>query len=148
MRRTAVTFAVVLLLSSPAASSIAAAQEASDRSAQRSQQPKPAARDGAEAPAERAVVTAHSLQLGARAVAYKATAGTLLIHDDKDKPDASFFYVAYTVDGEPAKRPLTFLYNGGPGSSTIWLHMGSFGPVRVVTSSPEATAPAPYQLVP
>jgi carboxypeptidase C (cathepsin A) len=115
---------------------------------QESQPPKPAARDGAEAPAERAVVTAHSLQLAGHAVAYKATAGTLLIRDDRDKPDASFFYVAYTVDGEPAKRPLTFLYNGGPGSSTIWLHMGSFGPVRVVTSSPEATAPAPYQLVP
>ncbi len=148
MRRTAVNFAVVLLLSSPSASSIAAAQEASDRPAQESKQPKPAARDGAEAPAERAVVTAHSLQLAGHAVAYKATAGTLLIHDDKDKPDASVFYVAYTVDAEPAKRPVTFLYNGGPGSSSIWLHMGSFGPVRVVTSSPEATAPAPYQLVP
>ena len=101
------------------------------------------------APAEKAVTTSHSLQLGGRSIAYKATAGTLTIRDDKGKPDASIFYVAYTADGEDgSRRPVTFLYNGGPGSSSIWLHMGSFAPVRIVTASPEATAPAPYQLVP
>ena len=59
------------------------------------------------------------------------------------------FYVAYTVDtGKPEKRPVTFLYNGGPGSSSMWLHMGSFAPVRIETASPAATAPPPYHLVP
>ncbi|MDR3387411.1 MAG: peptidase S10 [Rudaea sp.] len=102
------------------------------------------------APAEKAVTTSHSVQIGGRSIAYKATAGTLVIRDDKGKPDASVFYVAYTTDGEkdPGRRPVTFLYNGGPGSSSIWLHMGSFGPLRIVTESPQATAPAPYQLVP
>ena len=99
-------------------------------------------------PVEKAIVTTHSAQIGGRSIAYKATAGTLLIRDDKGKPDASVFYVAYTADAEKSTtRPVTFLYNGGPGSASIWLHMGSFAPVRIVTASPEATAPAPYQLV-
>jgi carboxypeptidase C (cathepsin A) len=101
-------------------------------------------------PTEKAVTTSHSMQIGGRNIAYKATAGTLIIRDEKGKPDATMFYVAYTADGEKdaSRRPLTFLYNGGPGSSSIWLHMGSFAPVRIVTESPEATTPAPYQLVP
>lgn len=99
---------------------------------------------------EKAVTTTHNLQLGGRSIAYQATAGTLTIRNDKDKPDASIFYVAYTADGahDSTRRPITFVYNGGPGSSSIWLHLGSFAPVRIVTASPEATAPAPYRLVP
>ena len=63
-------------------------------------------------------------------------------------PEASMFYVAYFKDGaNPSKRPITFLYNGGPGSSSVWLHMGAFGPRRVVTSDHTHTPPAPYQLV-
>jgi carboxypeptidase C (cathepsin A) len=62
--------------------------------------------------------------------------------------EASMFYVAYFKDGEkPSDRPITFLYNGGPGSSTVWLHMGAFGPQRVVTEDHTHTPPAPYQLV-
>jgi carboxypeptidase C (cathepsin A) len=70
-------------------------------------------------------------------------------HDAKKKPpEASMFYVAYFKDGEkPGERPITFLYNGGPGSSTVWLHMGAFGPKRVVTADHTHTPPAPYQLV-
>ena len=105
-------------------------------------------KDKEPAPTEKAVTTSHSAQIGGRSIAYKATAGTLIIRDDKGKPDASVFYVAYTADGEKSTtRPVTFLYNGGPGSASIWLHMGSFAPVRIVTASPDATAPAPYQLV-
>jgi carboxypeptidase C (cathepsin A) len=100
-------------------------------------------------PAETKVETKHDWTAGARPVHYTATAGTLLIRDTDNKPYGSMFYVAYTEDGAAAKsRPVTFLYNGGPGSATIWLHMGSVGPVRVVTDSPNATGPAPYQLVP
>jgi carboxypeptidase C (cathepsin A) len=81
-------------------------------------------------------------------VRYTATVGNLLIRDDQDKANGSIFYVAYTEDGVEAKnRPVTFFYNGGPGAATIWLHMGSFGPVRVITQSPEATGPAPFEWV-
>ncbi|MDE2261893.1 MAG: peptidase S10 [Gammaproteobacteria bacterium] len=66
----------------------------------------------------------------------------------KKSPEASMFYVAYFKDGEkPGDRPITFLYNGGPGSSTVWLHMGAFGPRRVVTADHTHTPPAPYQVV-
>lgn len=106
--------------------------------------------EAAAAPVERAVATQHSVTIAGRSIAYTATAGTLTIRDDKGEPDASVFYVAYTAgDAKGAeRRPVTFLYNGGPGSSSIWLHMGSFAPVRIETSSPNATPPAPYHLVP
>lgn len=100
-------------------------------------------------PPETKQETRHDWTAGSRTVHYTATAGNLLIRDDNDKPNGSIFYVAYTEDGANAKnRPVTFLYNGGPGSATIWLHMGSVGPVRVITASPEATGAAPYQWVP
>ncbi len=99
-------------------------------------------------PPESKSETKHAWTVGARPVHYTATAGNLLIRDENDKPNGSIFYVAYTEDGAPAKsRPVTFLYNGGPGSASIWLHMGSVGPIRVVTSSPTATGPAPFEWV-
>ncbi|MEO6801404.1 MAG: peptidase S10 [Rhodanobacter sp.] len=97
---------------------------------------------------ETAVRTGHSANIGGHTLHYTATAGTLIIRDGKDQPQASVFYVAYTLDGsKPSQRPVTFLYNGGPGSSSVWLHMGSFGPMRIETASPQATAPPPYHLV-
>ena len=89
-------------------------------------------------------VTRHQGVIGGKPLAYTATVGTLTIRDDEGKPTASMFYVAYTAGG--AGRPVTFLYNGGPGSSTLWLHMGSVGPVRVQTDSPAPTHNAPYQV--
>ena len=77
--------------------------------------------------------------MGGKSLKYTATAGTLLIRDEEDKPYGSMFYVAYTLDGaEPSTRPVSFLYNGGPGAATLWLHMGSFSPVRIQTDSPNA----------
>ena len=99
-------------------------------------------------PPESKSETHHDWTAGGRAVHYTATAGNLLIKDDADKPIGSIFYVAYTEEGAPKNRPVTFLYNGGPGSATIWLHMGSVGPVRVVTESPKASGAAPFQYVP
>ncbi|HTW80596.1 MAG TPA: hypothetical protein VME23_13705 [Terracidiphilus sp.] len=100
-------------------------------------------------PPEKAVATHHELDLGGKPLKYTATAGTLLIRDQEDKPYGSMFYVAYTLDGaDPASRPVSFLYNGGPGSSTLWLHMGSFAPVRVLTDSPNPTAGPPFKLIP
>jgi len=99
-------------------------------------------------PPETTSVTKHDWTAGGQTVHYTATAGNLLIRDDQDKAIGSIFYVAYTEDGAEAKsRPVTFFYNGGPGSATIWLHMGSLGPVRVVTQSPEATGPAPFEWI-
>ena len=107
-----------------------------------------------------------------QAISYRAVAGTLVVHPkgfddavakavaaapDKAKEEAaagnptaeaSVFYVAYFKNGAPsANRPITFFYNGGPGSSTVWLHMGAFGPRRVVTADDTHTPAAPYQLV-
>lgn len=88
------------------------------------------------APTERAVVTSHVLtETNGRKLAYTATAGTLLLKGKDGKPSADMFYVAYTMPARKGeKRPVTFFYNGGPGSSSIWLHMASFAPVRVPVS--------------
>jgi carboxypeptidase C (cathepsin A) len=101
-------------------------------------------------PPETNSVTDHELSLDGKTIHYSATAGTLLIDGDDAKPYGTVFYVAYTLVGvsDLRTRPVTFLYNGGPGSASMWLHMGSVGPVRVVTASPEATGPAPYQVAP
>jgi carboxypeptidase C (cathepsin A) len=100
-------------------------------------------------PPEKAVATHHELALSGKTLKYTATAGTLLIRDEEDKPNGSIFYVAYTLDGADAQtRPVSFLYNGGPGSASLWLHMGSFGPVRIVTDSPDPTAGPPFKLIP
>ena len=100
-------------------------------------------------PAESKAETKHDWTAGGRTVHYTATAGNLVIRDENEHPNGSIFYVAYTEDGAAAKnRPVTFLYNGGPGSASLWLHMGSVGPIRVITSSPAATGPAPFRWVP
>jgi carboxypeptidase C (cathepsin A) len=100
-------------------------------------------------PPEKPVATHHEMTLGGKTLKYTATAGTLIIRDEEDKPYGSIFYVAYTLDGAEAKaRPVSFLYNGGPGSASLWLHMGSFSPVRIVTDSPNPTAGPPFKLVP
>lgn len=110
-----------------------------------------------------------SVTIGGRRIAYQAVAGTLVVHskdwddtwpleakadpkaakdddkDDKPKAEASMFYTAYFRNGAPAaSRPVTFLFNGGPGSSTVWLHMGAFGPIRVQTADARHTPAAPY----
>jgi carboxypeptidase C (cathepsin A) len=93
-------------------------------------------------------VTHHQGVIGRRPIAYTATAGTLTLRDDDGKPTASMFYVAYTIgESRGSPRPVTFLYNGGPGSSTVWLHMGSLGPMRVATDSPRPTHNAPFAMV-
>ena len=123
--------------------------------AQRGPAPEPPAARAPETaatpiPPETNSVTDHELSLDGKTIHYSATAGTLLIDGYDAKPYGTVFYVAYTLVGvgDLRTRPVTFLYNGGPGSASLWLHMGSVGPVRVVTASPEATGAAPYQVVP
>ena len=97
--------------------------------------------------AEQAKVSRHVLHLNGQTIPYTATAGTLTLRSDDGKPIASMFYVAYIADHAPgADRPVTFLYNGGPGSASLFLHMGSWGPVHVNTDSPGATHGPPYNL--
>ena len=92
-----------------------------------------------------------SVSVEGHGINYKAVAGTLVLHGSGDKehePTVSMFYVAYFKKGAKAgERPVTFIYNGGPGSATVWLHMGAFGPKRVVTADDTHTPAAPYQLV-
>jgi carboxypeptidase C (cathepsin A) len=88
-----------------------------------------------------------SIPLRGRSLSYTVTPGHLTIRNDKGEPTASMFYVAYTVPSN-APRPVTFLFNGGPGSSTMWLHMGSVGPIKVDASIPETVAGPPFRYGP
>jgi carboxypeptidase C (cathepsin A) len=99
--------------------------------------------------AERGAVTHHQIVVSGTTLTYTATAGHLTAANPiSGIPEASFFYVAYTLDNQdPTTRPVTFFYNGGPGSATVWLHLGSFGPRRLVTGDPATTEPVPFPLV-
>src|SRR5579872_7195622 len=93
------------------------------------------------------VVTHHQITVDGKTLKYTATAGRLPIKRGDGKIEAEMFFVAYTLDGQEAsKRPLTFAFNGGPGSASIWLHMGALGPRRVVLNPEGFLLPAPYHL--
>ena len=99
-------------------------------------------------PATPDAVTHHVNHVDGQSIAYSARAGTITLRNDNDQITARMFYVAYTKDGADAShRPVTFFYNGGPGSSTVWLRMASFGPARVRVSNAQVTPPAPYDLL-
>lgn len=92
---------------------------------------------------EKVSVTSHTVRINGRDIKYTATVGTIPIRLDNGAVQARMFFVAYTKDGEDSRtRPISFLYNGGPGSATIWLHMGSFAP-RHVRMAEEGFQPAP-----
>ena len=93
------------------------------------------------------VVTHHQLTLDGKLLKYTATTGRLPLKRGDGKIEAEMFFVAYTLDGQDAgKRPLTFAFNGGPGSATIWLHMGAWGPKRVAMQPEGFLPPAPYHI--
>ncbi|MGH8162313.1 MAG: S10 family peptidase [Gammaproteobacteria bacterium] len=94
-------------------------------------------------------VTQGSVTVEGKRIGYKAIAGLLIIKNDKGQPYTSMSYVAYVKKGvrHQDDRPITFFYNGGPGSSTVWLHMLAFGPQMAVVGNGTLTPPAPYQLV-
>ena len=136
--------------------------------------PAPDARDDAAKPpalSSDSVASDGAVTVGGVRIDYQAVAGTLVVHpkgwddaappndaadhaakpgDEARNPDAeaAMFYVAYFRHGaQPLTRPITFLFNGGPGSASVWLHMGAFGPQRVVTADAAHSPPAPYRLV-
>jgi carboxypeptidase C (cathepsin A) len=99
---------------------------------------------------EHAAVTHHTVSLGGREIAYTATAGHLVTVDpSSSRPAASLFSISFTADvPSPSDRPVTFFYNGGPGSASVFLLLGSFAPERIRTSLPDFTPPAPYRMEP
>ena len=94
-------------------------------------------------------VTQHSIRIDGETVRYTATVGWLIMKNDENKPVARFGYTAYTRDGidDLAQRPIMFAFNGGPGSSSIWLHMGILGPKRVVVTDEGFSPPPPSRRV-
>ncbi|HEV3457624.1 MAG TPA: hypothetical protein VHG32_13760 [Thermoanaerobaculia bacterium] len=134
---------MLVCLTTVAALAGAAAARGADKPA--GDEPK---KPAADTPKAEQSVTEHSVAIGGKTVIYTATAGTLIVRNDKDEPTAAMGYVAYTLRGpDPASRPVTFAYNGGPGSSSVWLHMGALGPRRIVTTDAGPTPPAPYRVV-
>src|ERR1700704_2942055 len=100
-------------------------------------------------PEEKIVQTKHALKIGGQEIKYPATAGTILLKLEDGTPKASIFYVAYTKDdvSDASQRPLTFSFNGGPGSASVLVHLGFFCPRRVQMGDAGALLPPPYKLV-
>ena len=124
---------------------VAGAGLADEKSA--AQEKKPAA--SKPIPEPKVFVTQHSGRFGGQPVRYQAACGETYLRDDKGEPTASIFSFAYTKQGveDTATRPVMFLWNGGPGSSSVWLHMGTFGPRRVdVPSDPRDDGAPPYPI--
>jgi carboxypeptidase C (cathepsin A) len=107
-------------------------------------------------PGDDLVSRSHTLQIGRRRLRYKSTAGRVVLREEvvEDgkrvgfRPKATVFMTSYTLDGaDRRRRPVTFAFNGGPGSSSVWLHLGLLGPRRVVSGDAGALMPPPYELV-
>ncbi len=113
------------------------------------QQPEPPKQEARKLTEEKPVVTKHSIQLKGKSLAYTATTGFMPLKNAQGEIEANLFYVAYTLDGvqDTSKRPLLFAFNGGPGSASVWLHMGCIGPKRVKMQDDGDLPAAPYQLV-
>ena len=102
----------------------------------------------AEKPAPPPVSTSHEISLGGKPMRYTATTGYLPMKDEEGKLKANIFFIAYTREGgDPARRPITFAFNGGPGSSSVWLHLGALGPRRAAMADEGWALPPPYHLV-
>jgi len=110
---------------------------------------KPAEGATPPAPKEESSVTEHSTKIGGQAVAYKATASTTLLKNEKGEPTALLYSTAYTRTDvkDVSQRPLAFLYNGGPGSASVWVHMGAYGPRRVASVDINGGVAPPYKIV-
>jgi carboxypeptidase C (cathepsin A) len=128
--RSLATFVLILLVIVPGAAQ------------QTPQQPK------ADELKETTSATKHTIQVEGQTIRYTATAGTILLRDDKDKAQASVFYVAYTRDDvtDRGRRPMFYSFNGGPGTASVWMHMGFTGPRRVVYDDEGFMLAPPFRL--
>jgi len=122
--------------------------ESQSQASTTSQPPKtPPATESKKEPETPPIVTHHEIHVGGKTLHYTATAGMMPIRNNEGELEANMFFMAYTLDGQSERRPLTFSFNGGPGSASVWLHLGAIGPKRV-KMQPEGMMPAPpYQLV-
>ena len=110
-------------------------------------QPKPS--PTIEQKEEPPIVTKHSVRVGSRTLNYTTTTGFMPIKNDRSgETEARIFYIAYTLDGvsDPKTRPLMFSFNGGPGSASVWLHLGAIGPRRVRMLDDGMMPPPPYDM--
>ncbi len=108
-------------------------------------------------PQDQLSITQHSLRVGGKELRYSVTCGTMVLKEEAEKdgaaeghkPKATVFFIAYTREGvrDQSKRPITFSFNGGPGSSSVWLHLGLLGPKRVEMGDAGALTPPPYRLI-
>jgi carboxypeptidase C (cathepsin A) len=138
--------ALVLALAWTSSSAMAGASPTADAS--NSSAAPPVAEAVAASAREESLVRHGQITLGGKNIPYSVTPGTLTIRDASDAAVASMFYVAYVVDRKPGEvRPVTFAFNGGPGTSSMWLLMSGLGPVRVDIPGDQSLAPAPYRII-
>lgn len=133
---------LIALLAAPLAAQPPAAGAAQAAEAAKPQDKKPA-------PEEKSSRTQHSITIDGQKIPYTATAGTILLKDEDGTVKATVFSIAYTRDGvkDPATRPVTFAFNGGPGAASLWVHMGAFGPKRVERDSEGMATKPPGRLI-
>jgi carboxypeptidase C (cathepsin A) len=91
--------------------------------------------------------TNQSVKINGTTINLRAKTGTMLLRNNQDRPVALFGYTSYVKEGNSNARPIIFAFNGGPGSASVWLHIGALGPKRIIVNAPENTPPAPYQIV-
>ena len=100
-------------------------------------------------PEEKTSTSSHTTRIGGQEIKYTATAGTMVLKKEDGTATASMFYIAYMREGvsDLARRPITYCFNGGPGSSSVWLHLGTLGPKRVLMDPSGYAPPPPYKLI-
>jgi carboxypeptidase C (cathepsin A) len=138
---------VLAAVSLPAISAAQAAEAAPEKTAAEKEKEKKPAEP--EKPEVKPVVAQHEIRVDGKPLKYTSTAGYLAMKDEEGKLKANIFFVAYTKDGvsDVGRRPITFAFNGGPGSSSVWLHLGALGPRRVQMTDEGMALPPPYHLV-
>jgi carboxypeptidase C (cathepsin A) len=149
MKKLSWIFAAALLVSAAPATRVAARQQERPAGEAHAPEAKAPEKCDEKSTKEEWSVTDHSIKIGGQTIPYKASAGTTLLKNDKGDPTGLLYSVAYTRSDvkDLTTRPVAFLYNGGPGSASMWLHMGAFGPRRAYTVDGVFTPPAPYKLV-
>lgn len=140
----------VLMLLAPALSASSQTPQPAAPPVAQAAPPSPSSTAAAGELKETTSVTKHTIEVGGQRIAYTATAGTILLRDDKNKPDASVFYVAYTRDDatDRSRRPIFYSFNGGPGTASVWMHMGFTGPRKVVYDDEGMMPAPPFRLAP
>ncbi len=140
---TALTATLLLALTPLAASAQERTQEKETKTVEKEKPAEPTPPP----PKEESSSTDHSIKIAGQTIPYKAVAQTIMLKNEKDEPQALVYSTSYfRTDSKDPARPISFIYNGGPGSASVWLHMGAFGPRRVLTANAESTPPPPYKL--